>query len=325
MKREHGGDLDRAISHYGGARHDWLDLSTGINPHAYALPELASDLWASLPDKSLFDDAERAAQMAYGTTARCVPLAGAQQAIQLYPAIVPKGKEQAHLLSPTYNEHEAQLGRHGWDVTLCDKLDDLKGADCAVVVNPNNPDGQIFAPQDLLALSDEVGTLIIDESFCDPHPEASLLSYQRAVPANVIILRSFGKFYGLAGVRLGFVCGTGADIEAMAQAAGKWNVSGPALVIGTAALHDTAWRNKMIAKLEGDAQRLDDLMCAAGLQLVGGTTLFRLYECEVASAVQDRLARHHIWSRIFSYNQKWIRLGLPEADSWDRLARALTD
>lgn len=321
--REHGGDLDRAISLYGGTRQSWLDLSTGINPHAYHLPDIAQDCWANLPDHALFETAERAAQKAYNTDARCVPLAGAQQAIQLYPSLVPKGGNDARLLNPTYNEHEAQLKRHGWQVSLCENLDDLRGADCAVVVNPNNPDGQVFSPQQLATLGDEVGTLIIDESFCDPHPEASLLPRLDKQMRNCIILRSFGKFYGLAGMRLGFVCGTGPMIEAMADGAGKWNVSGPALVVGSAALQDVTWRDEMISRLAQEANQLDDIVCAQGLTLVGGTTLFRLYEADDARAIQDQLAKNHIWSRIFSYNPKWIRLGLPDAIGWARLEDAL--
>lgn len=324
MTREHGGDLDRAIAQYGGERRLWLDLSTGINPHAYPLPDFAPSLWTALPDQSLFDAVLDAAQRAYHTTCRGLPLAGAQQAIQLYPALIPPGQKQAAIVSPTYNEHDAQLRRHGWQVTSCRALSDLARADCAVVVNPNNPDGTFFSPDDLCALADTVGTLIIDESFCDPYPQYSVLSRQQARPDNILILRSFGKFYGIAGSRLGFIFGNDALIDIFAQAAGKWSVSGPALALGATALADIKWREAMITKLHHDAAQLDEVMCHAGHTLVGGTTLFRLYETADAAALQDRLATHHIWSRIFSYNQNWIRLGLPPEDGWERVKRALT-
>ena len=322
--REHGGDLDRAISQYGGVRHEWLDLSTGINPYAYRVSHLSDDIWSSLPDKGLYDTAERAAQMAYQTKARCLPVSGAQQAIQLYPAMIPQGAKKAHILSPTYNEHEAQLQKHGWHITPCRSLEALRGADCAVIVHPNNPDGHIWSPHDLLALANEVGTLIVDESFCDPHPELSLLPYLEGQKSNIIILRSFGKFYGLAGMRLGFVCGTSALVEQISDATGKWNVSGPALVLGATALQDHKWRLAMIDKLAQQAARLDEIIGSAGFAPVGGTTLFRLYQADDASALQDRLAKHHIWSRIFSYNPHWIRLGLPDDAGWARLRSALT-
>lgn len=321
--REHGGDLDRAIAQYGGERHEWLDLSTGINPYAYRVSQIADDIWSSLPDSLLYDEAEGAAQMAYETKARCLPLSGAQQAIQLYPAIIPQGARQAHILSPTYNEHEAQLQKHGWQITPCRTLDALRGADCAVIVHPNNPDGHMTSPHDLLALAREVGTLIVDESFCDPHPELSLLPYLGDQESNIIVLRSFGKFYGLAGMRLGFVCGTSALVQHISDAAGKWSVSGPALVLGTKALTDRDWRLAMIDKLAQESSRLDEIICSAGVGLVGGTTLFRLYEADDARAFQERLAKHHIWSRIFGYNPKWIRLGLPDEAGWARLQSAL--
>ena len=321
--REHGGDLDRAIAQYGGVRQEWLDLSTGINPHAYHVGQLADDIWSSLPDNALFEAAERAAQMAYQTTARCLPLSGAQQAIQLYPTVIAQGAKQVHILSPTYNEHEAKLQKHGWHITACRTIEALRGADCAVIVHPNNPDGAVTSPHDLLALANEVGTLIVDESFCDPHPDLSLLPYLGSQETNIIILRSFGKFYGLAGMRLGFVCGTSALVPRISDAAGKWNVSGPALALGAKALADHEWRLAMIDKLAQEAAHLDEIIGAAGFGLVGGTTLFRLYQTDDARALQVRLAKHHIWSRIFSYNPNWIRLGLPNEAGWARLQSAL--
>lgn len=323
MMREHGGDLDRAISHYGGERQSWLDLSTGINPNAYPVGEIASHLWSDLPDQALWHDVQQAAQDAYDTRIGCVPLAGAQQAIQIYPAIIPQGSQKAAIFHPTYNEHEAQLRRHGWQVTHCHKLEDMKGADCAVIVNPNNPDGRCFSPTELLALAGQVTTLVIDESFCDPYPALSVLPHLEKQAGNIIILRSFGKFYGLAGVRLGFVFGADDYLQSFANHAGKWSVSGPALSLGLAALNDRTWRNAMMAKLEQDARQLDDIVISAGPKLIGGTYLFRLYETNDAGALQNQLAKHHIWSRIFSYNKRWVRLGLPQDNDFERVKEAL--
>lgn len=323
MMREHGGDLDRAIAHFGGDRQTWLDLSTGINPHAYPIGDIANHLWCDLPDQALFDEVHLAAQTAYQTSIRCVSLSGAQQAIQIYPSIIPAGAKKAAILHPTYNEHEAQLRRQGWDILLCKSLNDMRGADCAVIVNPNNPDGQSFAPQDLLTLAKHVSTLIIDESFCDPYSDLSVLPLLDGQKDNIIILRSFGKFYGLAGMRLGFVFGADSYLDAFSNAAGKWSVSGPALSLGASALRDHNWRFSMTAKLAQDALRLDDVMIKAGLHLVGGTSLFRLYKTDNAQALQIQLAKHHIWTRIFSYDKSWIRIGLPQHKGWDKLTAAL--
>ena len=318
--RDHGGNLDTAMARYGGQ--DWIDLSTGINRRPYPLPTIPETAWTALPTQTakarLVEVARAAWQVAAPTKA--LSLAGAQAAIQLVPLLRPTGR--AMVLSPTYNEHAACLSAHGWHLTEAASLDALHGADLAVVVNPNNPDGRRYSPQSLLALAGTVGFLVVDESFADATPELSLLP--RALPENVLVLRSFGKFYGLAGVRLGFAFGAAAVIDRLEAMAGPWPVPGPALHIGALALADTAWADEMRHQLATDATRADALATAAGWQLTGGTPLFRTYHTPDAAAAQGDLARHRIWSRIFPYSRHWLRLGLPGPEAeWDRLAAAL--
>jgi cobalamin biosynthetic protein CobC len=194
----------------------------------------------------------------------------------------------------------------------------LAGADLAVVVNPNNPDGRSYAKNDLLALLPRVGRLIIDESFTDPMPELSLAA--EAGRAGLLILRSFGKFYGLAGLRLGFVLGTEEDISALSGMIGPWPISGAAIAIGRRALLDREWAKTTASRLERDSRRLDATATSQGWKLVGGTSLFRLYETEDARAAQAQLAGAHIWSRIFEQQPRWLRLGLPGNETeWERL------
>ena len=319
---EHGGDLDRAISHYGGARHEWIDLSTGINPHAYPLSDIDKRHWTDLPDANTVNNLISAAQDAYHTKASILPMAGAQQAINAYPSIRRRGK--ARILGPTYNEHNLQLSAKGWDVSQNSRLDELAGADLAVIVNPNNPDGQSFTPDKLAALAQKTGLLIIDESFVDVHPELSLCPHITEAHDNILVLRSFGKFYGLAGMRLGFAIGTNHLLEPLKAHQGSWAVSGPALAIGAAALRDKNWAQEMRARLAKDAERLDSLAIQAGWDLKGGCSLFRLYDVGDATTWQDRLATRHIWSRRFSYATRWLRLGLPSDEGWERLSDALT-
>ena len=140
------------------------------------------------------------------------------------------------------------------------------------------------------------------------------------------MLRSFGKFYGLAGLRLGFVLGGADDIAALDAMAGPWPVSGAAIEIGRKALLDRDWADATRARLETDARRLDDLAVSvrAG-RLIGGTPLFRLYDVGDAVAAQERLARARIWSRIFRDKPNWLRLGLPgDETEWTRLTEALS-
>ena len=175
---------------------------------------------------------------------------------------------------------------------------------------------------DLLALLPRVGHLVIDESFADAVPQLSLAA--EADRQGLLILRSFGKFYGLAGLRLGFAIGNAADVARLAAMAGPWPVSGAAIAIGSRALRDDAWAEATSARLVRDCVRLDEMMQAQGWRLVGGASLFRLYETPDAVAAQEKLARGRVWSRVFAQRPTWLRLGLPGSEAeWTRVAEVL--
>lgn len=319
--RDHGGNLDWAIARWGGVAGGWIDLSTGINRVPYPLPALTDTAWQALPTRAALDALAGAAARAYGTEAHVLPMAGAQAGIQMIPRLGAPGV--ARVLSPTYNEHAASLAAAGWRVEEVSGPEALAGADLAVVVNPNNPDGRRIAPGDLTALAGQVGRLVVDESFADPCPELSLAGHAGDIP-GLLVLRSFGKFYGLAGLRLGFVLGNAETIADLAAMAGPWPVSGAAVEIGQAALADRTWQAATTARLNREAKDLDTLARQAGWGLEGGTALFRLYRTLDAAEAQARLARAHIWSRIFPWSDRLIRLGLPGgAEEWARLRDAL--
>ena len=316
--RDHGGDLDRAQAKFGAG--DWLDLSTGINPVPYPVRDLPARAWAALPTRGEVAKVEEAARRAFGAEVACVALAGAQGAIQLVPRLGQRG--MARVIGPTYNEHAGALRVQGWEVDEVADLAGLRGAALGVVVNPNNPDGRAWTPEELLEVAGEVGLLEVDESFAYPMPGLSLLPHLRG--QNVLVLRSFGKFFGLAGVRLGFALGPQDLIDQMRALAGPWAVGGPALALGQAALGDRDWQAETCARLDRDARRMDQLAAGAGWQLVGGTPLFRTYDAGEAEAAQTALARHHVWTRVFPYSSGWIRLGLPgDEPGWQRLEAAL--
>ncbi|MGP3699327.1 threonine-phosphate decarboxylase CobD [Rhodobacter sp. NSM] len=317
--RDHGGNLDSAAALYGGATEDWLDLSTGINRVPYPMPVLPGRALTALPDAAAEARLMAAARAAYRTEAPMLAVAGAQAAIQLVPRLASPGV--ARVLGPTYNEHAASLRAAGWQVEEVGDLGDLAGADLAVLVNPNNPDGRRHAPESLRALLPRVGRLLVDESFADPLPDLSLAP-DAGVP-GLLVLRSFGKFYGLAGLRLGFLLGGADDVAALARMAGPWSVSGPAIAAGEVALADRDWAQSTIARLEAEGPRLDSLTARMGWRLAGGAHLFRLYDTPDARAAQDHLARARIWSRIFPWSDRLIRLGLPGGETeWARLDAA---
>jgi cobalamin biosynthesis protein CobC len=317
---DHGGNLDVARARFGGELADWIDLSTGINRQPYPVPQLPTHHWTALPSRAEIESLHEAACQAYHTRAPLLATAGAQAAIQMLPRLAPSGT--AKVLAPTYGEFGHVLREAGWAVEIVSDLEALAGADLAIVVNPNNPDGQRHDREALLAQASRVGRLVIDESFVDVTPESSLAP--QAGRAGLLILRSFGKFYGLAGIRLGFVLGGEADIAALARVAGPWPVSGVAIEVGRAALLDRRWADETRARLVRDAARLDEIAQAAGWGLIGGTPLFRLYDVGDGVLAQERLARAQIWSRVFKYRSAWLRLGLPgDETEWQRLAAAL--
>jgi len=318
--QEHGGNIDMAIARFGGRAEDWIDLSTGINRRPFPVGEVPPHRWHSLPSQADLKSLHETAQQAYATTAPITALGGAQAAIQLLPYLSRLGR--ARILGPTYNEYGPTLAAAGWRIEETGDLDALAGSDLAVVVNPNNPDGRRHDAKALLALISRVGRLVVDESFVDAVPGLSLAP--QAGRGGLLILRSLGKFYGLAGLRLGFALGSEADIAALGAMAGPWPVSGAAIEVGQRALRDRDWAAETTARLSHASLRLDDLARDSGWKLVGGTPLFRLYETGEAIAAQARLARACIWSRVFPGQPGWLRLGLPGDDTeWARLAAAL--
>lgn len=308
--RDHGGGLDAAIERFGGNRDNWLDLSTGINPVPYPVQDIPARSWTALPDADAVSALEQAARVFWDVPENAAILAapGASALIARNPAVRPPGSVQ--IAQITYNEHAAAFQEAGWQV-----LPELQ-AEVRVVVHPNNPDGQMWDGRD-------PGTelTVIDESFCDVCPEASLIA--RTAAPGTLILKSFGKFWGLAGLRLGFAIGDPSVIDKLAAGLGPWPVSGPALTLGAKALSDTAWSDATRERLAADSARLDRLMTRVGASAIGGTTLFRLYKVDDAAAWQARLANCHIWSRIFPYSKTWLRLGLPAPDRWAQLEEAL--
>ncbi len=306
-QRDHGGGLDSARARFGGSAKEWLDLSTGINPQPYPIAQLPPDSWTRLPDRAAFDRLEAAARRFWSVPDGAAILAapGASAIIARVPGLAAPGV--VDIPAPTYNEHAAAFTAAGWQVGT--------SGTARVVVHPNNPDGRLW--RDGL----DAPLTVIDESFCDVTPEASHIA--RASRPGTLILKSFGKFWGLAGLRLGFAIGDPALIARLREALGPWQVSGPALEIGARALEDMAWAEATRARLVQDTARLDALVTGRGARLVGGTTLFRLYEVDSAQDWFTRLAEAHILTRIFPYSRTWIRLGLPGPDGWDQLERAL--
>ena len=317
---EHGGRLRRAAEAYGIPLADWLDLSTGINPQGYPVPPVPADAWLRLPED---DDGLEAAAANYYGSAHLLPVAGSQPAIQLLPAVLRGAR--VSLLAPCYAEHA-----HAWRErrAVAVGADAIEAAvarsDIVVLVQPNNPTGVHFGRERLLEwhtrLARRGGWLVVDEAFIDTTPAQSLVPLAGA--DGLVVLRSVGKFFGLAGARVGFVFAPGSVRAALAERLGPWTLAGPARWAARHALADRAWQTQARAALLTAGERLQALLETHGLPACG-PALFKLVATPDAARLHAAFARRGILLRLFETPQA-VRFGLPSDEAgWARLAAAL--
>lgn len=329
---DHGGNLARAQALFPDAPSPWLDLSTGINPHHYPLAPLPAMVFSRLPEEARCRQLAALAATVYGApgAAQVVPAPGTQLLLPLVAALVPPGR--AAILSTSYAEHARAARLAGHAVVVAQTPGELETADLAIVVNPNNPDGRVVPRDDLVALGRRLaargGLLVVDEAFMDA-VSSDIGPARGSVAAEVeaagmVALRSFGKFYGLAGVRLGFALAPRELAGRLAARLGPWAVSGLALEYGLAALADADWREETRERLDAHARRLDALLAEAGLRVAGGCGLFRYLDDVPAAELFAALGRRGILVRAFEARPRALRLGLPGDDAaFARLAGAL--
>jgi cobalamin biosynthetic protein CobC len=314
----HGGGLEAARRHFGGG--DWLDLSTGINPHPWpGFADVPID-WQRLPEPEGLADLEAAAAAHFGCAPRHVcAVPGTEVALRLVGQHV---GGPAHHRAATYRTHAEMIT----GATSTELDEGTRGT--LILANPNNPDGQVLAPDRVRAVLDSRAAdewLLLDEAFADSAPALSLAAHV-ADTRRLVIFRSFGKFFGLAGLRLGFVLGPPAILAPIRALLGAWPVSAAAIAIGARAYRDASWTAAMRTRLQAEAAALDAALTEAGYTLHGGCPLFRLIETPNAAAVFERLARHGILTRPFTERADWLRIGLPPSpEALARMAKALHD
>ncbi len=323
----HGGDLAAADARFGRPAEGWLDLSTGISPFPYPLPKIDLTYCQKLPDAILEGALRTVAASAYGAAdaEQLVVAAGSQAIIQTLPRLRPFSR--VAVVGPTYSEHANAWTNSGHQILPCETVERIGDAEVVVVVNPNNPDGRRHDPRRLQEIAADLagkgGLLVVDEAFGDIEPDQSLVPH--AGP-GLLVLRSFGKFFGLAGLRLGFAIAEPSLARLLRTTLGPWPVSGPALQIGQIALADQAWIETARAKLIREAGLLDTLLTRANLSVTGGTALFRLITAPRAWALYEHLGQRGILARPFAASPRWLRIGLPPGEEGrQRLDRALSD
>jgi cobalamin biosynthetic protein CobC len=323
----HGGDLTAGRRLFPDAPEPFIDLSTGINPNPYPPARLPADVFARLPDAQKLASLIAIAAQTYGapSAAHVVAAPGTQILLPLVAALVPLGR--AAVVAPSYGEFTRAAALAGHSVVEVRDLAAVGDARLVFVANPNNPDGRLFSRNDLISLAEDLsasdGLLVVDEAFMDAGPAGASLAAEVSI-GNVVVLRSFGKFFGLGGLRLGFALAAPEIATRLAAMLGPWAVSGPALAIGAKALADAAWIKKTRSRLASSAEKLDGLLTDSGLGIVGGTNLFRLVRTGAASKLFHHLGRAGILVRRFPERSDWLRFGLPaDEKAWRRLQIAL--
>ena len=320
---KHGGRLLEAAEYYQIPLAQWLDLSTGINPNGYPIPDIPDDMWLRLPEEQ--DDLLAAARDYY-QCANLLPVAGSQAAIQSLPLLRETGV--TGLVAPSYAEHAHawKKAKHSVCMLRADEIEqNIHRLDNLILVNPNNPDGTVFSKAQCLKWLKELnkrnGWLIIDEAFIDCTPELSLstLSPQK----GLILLRSIGKFFGLAGIRSGFVLAEPAILKALNEQLGPWTISNPSRFVTAHALQNKAWQQDTRQQLKQQSQRLKQLLSQYALEPTGGNALFQWLETSHAEDIHRKLAQQAVFTRLFGQPNS-LRFGLPKTEQdWQQLETAL--
>ena len=320
---EHGGNLRQAAKQYGIPLEAWLDLSTGINPNQYPIPTIPNSAWQWLPETN--DGLIEAACKYYGCQ-YLLPTAGTQAAIQLLPQLRPP----CHVAMPKkmYQEHALAWQRNGHLVTQVETLQTNlpQTIDILLLCNPNNPTGARYSKEQLLTWHQQLvsrsGWLIIDEAFIDATPEESLSSLTQL--SGLFVLRSLGKFFALAGARVGFLLGEKSILTRAEELLGPWPISGASRYIAKHALENHAWQNATRKTLRDNSQQLTSLLQQYGLTPCGGTDLFQYISHPNANAIHHALAKRGVWVRLFK-DKSALRFGLPVNNQWNKLEKALKD
>ena len=317
----HGGDISAAVEEFGIQINSWIDLSTGINRDYYPKLDLDRTSLTNLPSKirleELVNSAKNYYQVQYDSELIAAP--GTQSLLECLPSIFPNFN--VAILSPTYSEHQYTWHKAGNTIIIADSIDKLIKGRIGVIVNPNNPDGRQHQVKDLVSIAKEMELLIIDEAFCDGIPDLSVIPYLEN--NNIIVLRSLGKFFGLAGLRLGFAIGKRKLIHALKERLGPWPVSGAAIEIGNRALSDRDWIQANIVNLTSKSSRLNNIL-KKKFRVIGNTQLFALIKTYQSCALYKTLGENGIFIRRFQDQREWLRIGLPGPENeWSRFQSAL--
>lgn len=350
MATLHGGQLSRVAKQYQIPEQEWLDLSTGIAPFSYPIPKIPTHIWQNLP--TITDSLVNAAK-AYYQAPYCWPLAGSQQLIEKLPELwnckvaelnnIPLKEKHAYLPKVGYKEHQQAWSKAGYRLHFYQQSlpCDIQQNSVVVVINPNNPLTDAFTIDQLKQCQElctqQQALLIIDEAFADIfEPEFSFIyhltdlndiTYQEhrldQISENVIVLRSVGKFFGLAGLRIGFVCSSQEWCQTVQENIGPWSINGPALFITEQVLKDKTWQVTQKMRLQQQSKVMRSIL---ETHFVGArieaNALFITVFLNQAADVYHQLCEQGIYVRLTDENDS-LRFGIANETQLKKLQLAL--
>ncbi|MEL0629097.1 threonine-phosphate decarboxylase [Psychromonas aquatilis] len=331
----HGGQLSKVAKQFGIPEQEWLDLSTGIAPFSYTIPEIPEKIWQDLPtiSPSLITAAQGYYQAEF-----CWPVAGSQQLIEKLPslwndknsAIKSAQVKHAYLPKVGYKEHQRAWSLAGYQLHFYQGVlpDNIEKNSVVVVINPNNPLTDTFSIQQLTQLrkhcQQQQALLIIDEAFADIFPpEFSFIPHINNEYEDLIVLRSFGKFFGLAGIRIGFVCTTEIWRDIIKESIGPWSINGPALFIAEQALQDISWQILQKDRLQSQSEKMHQLLLTYfPTARIKTNALFVTVFMENAKQIYQRLCESAVYVRLTD-EQDALRIGIAEPKQFIELKSIL--
>lgn len=345
----HGGQLEKIKAQYSHVTAPWLDLSTGIAPWSWPVGTVPDHVWQRLPESSAPLCAAAAAFYGCGPEAM-LAVAGSQVAIELVPECLRQlSSDVAAEMAPAavaiprwgYGEHGRCWARAGFQLVHYDCASDIDAllvsarVQHVVVINPNNPSAQTTPLTQLQRWQQQLrhsgGYLIVDEAFADSGENLnSALTLGRC--DNLVVLRSLGKFFGMAGLRLGFVISGEALQHSLQQRLTLWGVSHPAQWLGERMLLDTDWHFMQRQRIRDAGQRLSALLRSTlwpnpALELKEGPLFVSVFGSGmVLGKLFDFLAGQGILVRLFAPQEgiQCLRIGLADDRGLERLGSALT-
>ncbi|MCI2284082.1 threonine-phosphate decarboxylase CobD [Colwellia sp. MSW7] len=341
----HGGQLQQVAKQYNIPAENWLDLSTGIAPFSYPIPSIPEKVYQSLPQTS--SDLKTAAKRYYNADNLLVTN-GSQAIIKLLPTLWRKKNPLSttvYLPEQGYKEHALAWQTAGftvyWYKNELLEQEPIENNTVLVIINPNNPTGQLYSQSTLIKYQEKLeksnGLLVIDEAFIDvvspSHSMSHTINSNSNTINNTLILRSFGKFFGLAGIRIGFLIGSETWIEKFNDQLGPWQVNGPAQFIAQSALSDYQWHEQQKQKLQLLSADLRTILTKSipseYINKITGTDLFQTVYFTESTETKSRaenyyasLCQQAVYARLTDDKQA-LRFGLAKKNQHERLKNAL--